>query len=71
MTDQGPVLVITFQVFMTNVVTNSEGKVIQGDPSNPVRVHHVWVMCRDMEEYNPAMAWKLLELHFQEAPLSI
>lgn len=32
MMDQGPVLVITFQVFMINVVKNAEGKVIQGDP---------------------------------------
>ncbi|KAH7723893.1 Protein T09B4.9 [Aphelenchoides avenae] len=71
MTDQGPVLVITFQVFMINVVKNSEGKVIQGDENKPVRLHHVWVMCRDMEEYNPAMAWKLLELHFQEGSLAI
>ena len=39
--------------------------------STPVRVQHVWVMCRDMEEYNPAVAWKLLEVHMQETPLSI
>lgn len=32
MMDQGPVIVITFQVFMINVVKNKEGKVIQGDP---------------------------------------
>lgn len=31
MMDQGPVLVITFQVFMIQVVKNSEGKVIEGD----------------------------------------
>lgn len=29
--DQGPVLVITFQAFMINVVKNSEGKVVSGD----------------------------------------
>uniref|UniRef100_A0A915D2E3 Vacuolar protein sorting-associated protein 51 homolog n=1 Tax=Ditylenchus dipsaci TaxID=166011 RepID=A0A915D2E3_9BILA len=60
MMEQGPVLVITFQVFMVHVVKNSEGKVIEGDQNNPVRIHHVWVMCRDMEEYNPQMAWKLV-----------
>lgn len=32
MMDQGPVLVITFQVFMIQVVKNNEGKVIEGDP---------------------------------------
>lgn len=32
MLDQGPVLVITFQVFMIQVLKNSEGKVIEGDP---------------------------------------
>ncbi|KAI6178774.1 Mitochondrial import inner membrane translocase subunit TIM44 [Aphelenchoides besseyi] len=71
MMDQGPVLVITFQAFMINVVKNSEGKVVSGDPNNPVRVHHVWVMCRDMQEFNPALAWKLLEIHMQEGSLSI
>lgn len=39
--------------------------------NKPVKVQHVWVMCRDMEEYNPATAWKLLELHMQEASLAI
>lgn len=39
--------------------------------NNAVRVHHVWVMCRDMEEYNPKMAWKLLELHMQKGELAI
>jgi len=32
MIEQGPVLVITFQVFMINVVRNQEGKVVEGDP---------------------------------------
>jgi len=71
MMEQGPVIVITFQVFMINVIKNTEGKVVQGDLDKPIRMHHVWVMCRDMEEFNPAMAWKLLELHMQEGSLSI
>ncbi|KAI1718090.1 tim44-like domain-containing protein [Ditylenchus destructor] len=71
MMDQGPVLVITFQVFMIHVIKNMEGKVIEGDPNNPVRMHHVWVMCRDMEEFNPKMAWKLLEVHMQQGKLTI
>ncbi|XGW25167.1 hypothetical protein V3C99_006518 [Haemonchus contortus] len=71
MMEQGPVLIITFQAFMINVVKNNEGKVVEGDPNTPVRVHHVWVMCRDMEEYNPAVAWKLLEVHMQEGQLAL
>ncbi|KHN87159.1 putative mitochondrial import inner membrane translocase subunit tim-44 [Toxocara canis] len=71
MMEQGPVLIITFQAFMINVVKNLEGKVVQGDEHNSVRVHHVWVMCRDMEEYNPAVAWKLLEVHMQEGALAV
>ncbi|KAK6051400.1 Tim44-like domain protein [Cooperia oncophora] len=39
--------------------------------NTPVRVHHVWVMCRDMEEYNPAVAWKLLEVHMQQGQLAL
>uniref|UniRef100_A0A158PAG7 Tim44 domain-containing protein n=1 Tax=Angiostrongylus cantonensis TaxID=6313 RepID=A0A158PAG7_ANGCA len=61
----------TTDIFMINVVRNSEGKVVEGDPNTPVRVHHVWVMCRDMEEYNSAVAWKLLEVHMQQGHLSI
>lgn len=88
MMEHGPVLVITFQVFMIHVVSNKDGKVIEGDAvrvsfaeinsrlnskfqDKPVRMQHVWVMCRDMDEYNPALAWKLLELHMQETSLSI
>lgn len=32
MMEQGPVLIITFQAFMINVVKNAEGKVVEGDP---------------------------------------
>lgn len=69
MMDQGPALVISFQVFLLHVIKNTEGKVVEGDPNNAIRVHHVWVMCRDMEEFNPATAWKLLELHVQKGNL--
>uniref|UniRef100_A0A0N5BUY0 Mitochondrial import inner membrane translocase subunit TIM44 n=1 Tax=Strongyloides papillosus TaxID=174720 RepID=A0A0N5BUY0_STREA len=69
MMEQGPVFVISFNAFMINVVKNREGKIIQGDDKNPVRVTHVWVLCRDMEEYNPATAWKVLEIHMHETPI--
>ncbi|PAV83374.1 hypothetical protein WR25_16112 [Diploscapter pachys] len=71
MMEQGPVIIITFQAFMLNVVKNSEGKIVEGNADKPVRVHHVWVLCRDMEEYNPALAWKVLELHMQEGNLAL
>ncbi|VDN19797.1 unnamed protein product [Gongylonema pulchrum] len=71
MMEQGPVMIITFQVYMVNVIRNMEGKVVEGDPNSPVRVHHVWVMCRDMEEYNPAVAWKVLEVHMQKESLFV
>lgn len=32
MMEQGPVLIITFNAYMINVIKNSEGKVVQGDP---------------------------------------
>uniref|UniRef100_A0A8R1IIC2 Uncharacterized protein n=1 Tax=Caenorhabditis japonica TaxID=281687 RepID=A0A8R1IIC2_CAEJA len=38
---------------------------------NPKRINHLWVLCRDVEEYNPALAWKLLEVHMQETPLAL
>ncbi|CAJ0607712.1 unnamed protein product [Cylicocyclus nassatus] len=36
-----------------------------------VRVHHVWVMRRDMEEYNGAIARKLLEVHMQQGQVAL
>ncbi|CAJ0562357.1 unnamed protein product, partial [Mesorhabditis spiculigera] len=71
MVEQGPVLVISFQVYVIKVVKNQEGKVVIGDPNNAVRQQHVWVMCRDMEELNPAMAWKLLEAHYQDSAITV
>ncbi|VDK85819.1 unnamed protein product [Litomosoides sigmodontis] len=71
MMEHGPVIIITFQAYMVNVVRNMEGKVVEGDPKSPVRVHHVWVMCRDMEEYNPKVAWKVLEVHMQKGNLAL
>ncbi|VDN03107.1 unnamed protein product [Thelazia callipaeda] len=71
MMEQGPVIIITFQAYMVNVVRNMEGKVVEGDPNSPVRIHHVWVMCRDMEEFNPSVAWKVLEVHMQKGNLAL
>ncbi|CCD71993.1 putative mitochondrial import inner membrane translocase subunit tin-44 [Caenorhabditis elegans] len=71
MMEQGPVLIISFQVYMINVTKNADGKVVEGDPDNPKRINHIWVLCRDVEEYNPALAWKLLEVHMQETPLAL
>lgn len=31
MMEQGPVIIITFQAFMLNVVKNSEGKIVEGN----------------------------------------
>ncbi|CAB3407073.1 unnamed protein product [Caenorhabditis bovis] len=71
MMEQGPVLIISFQAYMINVTKNADNKVVEGDPDTPRRVNHVWVLCRDVEEYNPAMAWKLLEVHMQDQPLAV
>lgn len=32
MMEHGPVIIITFQAYMVNVVRNMEGKVVEGDP---------------------------------------
>ncbi|CAI5440480.1 unnamed protein product [Caenorhabditis angaria] len=71
MMEQGPVLIITFQAFMINVTKNADNKVVEGDPDTPKRINHIWVLCRDIEEYNPATAWKLLEVHMQDTPLAV
>lgn len=69
--DVGPILIIRFDVFMINVVKNTEGKVIEGDQKTPVKLHHVWALCRDLENYNPATAWRIAEIAFSKAPFTI
>lgn len=71
MKDVGPILIIRFDVFMINVVKNTEGKVIEGDQKTPVKLHHVWALCRDLENYNPATAWRIAEIAFSKAPFTI
>lgn len=29
----------------------------------PARYRNLWILCRDMEELNPAVAWKVMEVH--------
>jgi import inner membrane translocase subunit TIM44 len=62
MMDQGPVLIITFTAQQIMCVTDSKGKVVEGDPNKVMRVNYVWVLCRDQSELDPRAAWKLLEM---------
>lgn len=61
--EQGPVLIVTFQSQQIMCVRDrATKKVVEGDPEKIMRVHHVWVLCRDPNEINPKAAWRLLEL---------
>ena len=60
--DQGPVLVITFTSQQILCARDAKNNVIEGDPEKVLRVHYVWVLCRDRSELNPRAAWKLLDL---------
>ncbi|KAE8752274.1 hypothetical protein FOCC_FOCC001067 [Frankliniella occidentalis] len=62
MMDQGPVLVISFQSQQIMCLRDSKGAVLEGDPEKVLRVHYVWVLCRDMTELDPRAAWRLLDL---------
>ena len=60
--EQGPVLVITFNAQQINVVRNSKGDVVEGDPNKIVRVIHVWALCKDQTELNPWASWRILDI---------
>ncbi|KAH8278981.1 hypothetical protein KR018_012086 [Drosophila ironensis] len=60
--EQGPVLIITFQAQQIMCVRNQKAQVVEGDPEKVMRVHYVWVLCRDRNELNPKAAWRLMEL---------
>jgi import inner membrane translocase subunit TIM44 len=62
-TDQGPVLVITFTAQQVSCVrARSDNRVVEGDPDKVLRVTHVWALCRDMAELEPRAAWRVLEM---------
>ncbi|KAJ9581455.1 hypothetical protein L9F63_023387 [Diploptera punctata] len=60
--EQGPVLVITFTSQQILCARDARNNVVDGDPEKVLRVHYVWVLCRDRSELNPRAAWKLLDL---------
>ncbi|XP_017874482.1 PREDICTED: mitochondrial import inner membrane translocase subunit TIM44 isoform X2 [Drosophila arizonae] len=60
--EQGPVLIITFQAQQIMCVRDQKGQVVEGNPEKVMRVHYVWVLCRDRNELNPKAAWRLMEL---------
>lgn len=60
--DQGPVLIITFQAQQIMCVRDQKAQVVEGNPDKVMRVHYVWVLCRDRNELNPKAAWRLMEL---------
>lgn len=60
--EQGPVLVITFQAQQIMALRDANGKLVEGDPEKVQRVHYVWVLCRDQNEFDPKAAWRLLEI---------
>jgi len=66
--DMGPVLVIRFQTQQLMYVVNSKGDVVEGDANKVMMVTHVWVLCRDLEELDPAAGWKLVEQQQHATP---
>ena len=68
MMDQGPVLVITFQTQQIEVIRDSTGNVVEGDPDKIILCNYVWVLCRDQSELDPKAAWKVLEMAASSTP---
>ena len=61
-TEQGPLLVISFVAQQIMCVKDARGKLVEGDEDKVLRVTYVWVLCRDQQEMNPRAAWRLLQL---------
>lgn len=59
--EQGPVLILSFTAQQLLYVTNSEGKVIEGDKDKIKRISHIWVLLRDQNIFDPNSAWRLAE----------
>uniref|UniRef100_A0A4W3I232 Mitochondrial import inner membrane translocase subunit TIM44 n=1 Tax=Callorhinchus milii TaxID=7868 RepID=A0A4W3I232_CALMI len=62
MMEQGPVLIITFQAHLVLVINNHKGEVVEGDPDKVLKMLYVWALCRDQDELNPHVAWRLLDI---------
>jgi len=67
MTDNGPVLALTFTAQMIECLKDIKGTVVSGDPNKVMRVQYVWVLVRDQSELDPKAAWRLLEFGIQSA----
>lgn len=67
MTEQGPVLAITFTSQMIECIKDAKGTVVQGDPEKVMRIDYIWVLCRDQAELDPKAAWRLMELAIRSA----
>ncbi|XP_071534869.1 mitochondrial import inner membrane translocase subunit TIM44 isoform X2 [Panulirus ornatus] len=63
--DEGPVLAVSFQSQQIMCLRNNKGEVVEGDPSKVLRVHYVWVLCRDQAELDARAAWRILDLSAQ------
>lgn len=59
--EQGPVLIISFTAQQILYVTDSSGKIVEGDKDKIKRVNHVWVLFRDQSIMDPYAAWRLME----------
>lgn len=61
MMEQGPVFIVSFLSQQILYITDSSGKVIQGDPDKILRINHIWVLARDMTVLDSRSAWRLIE----------
>ena len=65
--DNGPVLIVRFVAQQIIYVTDSKGKVVEGEKEKIKRVHHVWALCRDPTIIDPNSAWRLMECGIHQA----
>lgn len=67
MMEHGPVLILTFTAQQVTTLRDAAGTIVDGNPNKIQSVHYIVAMCRDQSVYNPTTAWRVLELHVQQA----
>ena len=43
-------------------IRDSQNNLVEGDPGKIMRIHYVWVLCRDQNEFDSKAAWKLIDI---------
>lgn len=67
MMEQGPVLMLTFQIQQIVYATDKKGNVVEGDPDKIIQNSCVMAFCRDQNDMDPTTAWRLIDVAIRQS----